>query len=339
MAAIGLNSQIWNNNFRSVLLIATYPLLLAGLVWAVAVLAGAILMPQMAGMDSSLIWAQATTFGNSIVAAYWPTILTVVSLWFIIAYFWQGKMIRALSHARPVTRAEEPALYNMLENLCISRGLKTPRLEIIETEALNAFASGIDERSYCVTVTRGLMQNLAPDELEAVLAHELSHIINRDVRLLIVSIIFVGMIGFCAQMAWSFIRFNAFGQRRGRDGRLLILVMAVAAVLWLGYMATLLTRFAISRRREYMADAGAVMLTKNPDAMMRALMRISGQDRIPGAAEDIALMCIENTHKFMGLFTTHPPITDRIRAIAVASGSPVPEILPPVRRNPWTQQG
>lgn len=353
-AAIGLHSQVWNNNLKSILLLATYPLLLMGLVWAVATVAGVMIMPY-AG-DGAVRWAQAAHFGGSLAAAYWPLILTVVVLWFIIAYAFQGRMIRALSHARPVTRAEEPALYNMLENLCISRGLKTPRLEIIETDALNAFASGIDDRSYTVTVTRGLMNRLAPDELEGVLAHELTHIINRDVRLLIVSVIFAGMVGFCAQMVWSVIRFNMFAGNRNRDGRIVLLLMGVGAVLWVGYMATIFTRFALSRRREYMADAGAVLLTKNPDAMMRALMRIAGHDRIPAVPDDIALMCIENSQKFMGLFKTHPPLADRIRAIAVTTGTPVPDRLPAVaaagmadefspagdtgapparRRNPW----
>ncbi|MBU0800321.1 MAG: M48 family metallopeptidase [Alphaproteobacteria bacterium] len=343
MKAAGLNTHIWNNNLRSLLLIGFYPLMLAGLVWAVAALTGALLMPHAVGSDSAMIWARSASFAHTMVAAYWPLILTVVAGWFVIAYFFQGKMIRALSHAHPVTRKDEPALYNMLENLCIAQGMKTPRLEIIETDALNAFASGIDDRTYAVTVTRGLLKTLAPDELGGVLAHELTHIINRDVRLLIVSIIFVGMVGFFAQMVWSFIRFNAYSRsRNNRDGRIVILLMAIGAVLWIGYIATLLTRFALSRRREYMADAGAVAMTKNPDAMMRALLRISGKDRIPGAPDDIALMCIENTHRFMGLFTTHPPIEDRIRALSETTGTPLPDVLPPAAaanpRNPWRRR-
>lgn len=337
MPAIGLNSHIWNNNLRSLVLIAAYPLLLAAMVWGVAALAGAVLVPHPVSADSALIWANAAAFANAGVAAWWPTILTVVIGWFVIAYALQGRMIRALSHAHPVTRAQEPALYNLLENLCIAQGMKTPRLEIIETDALNAFASGVDDRSYAVTVTRGLLDTLAPDEIEAVLAHELAHIVNRDVRLLIVSVIFVGMIGFCAQMVWSMIRYNMFlrgGNRR--DGRVILLLMAVGAILWLGYMATMVTRFALSRRREYMADAGAVAMTKNPDAMMRALLRISGNDRIPAVPDDIAMMCVENSQPFMGLFTTHPPIAERVRAIAQVTHTPVPAINPVQKRaNPW----
>ncbi len=340
MSAAGLKTHIWNNNLRSVLLLASYPLLICGLAWAIGFAFHYSFVGEMGAMHGyyngtaetgSLRGESATGFANGIILQYWPSILTIVAIWFIVAYFLQTRMVRALSHARPVTRAEEPELYNMLENLCISRGMKTPRLEIIETRARNAFASGIDDRSYAITVTRGLLQSLQPDEVEAVLGHELTHIMNRDVRLLIVSIIFTGMIGFLAQLAWSSIRYQLYfgghGKRRS-DFRIVLILMAVAAILWVGYMATMFTRFALSRRREYMADAGAVELTKNPDAMMRALMRLAGKDKIPEATDDIALMCIENSRKFFGLFTTHPPLEERIKAISQVTGTPIPELHP-----------
>lgn len=346
--AAGLSTQIWNNNLRSLFLLGTYPVLMAGLVWVVAALIGAV----MASGVSTDALSHGMNYANAVVAQYWPAITAVVVLWFAIAYFFQGRMIRALSHARPVARAEEPELYNLLENLCIAEGMRMPRLEIIESEALNAFASGVDERSYSVTVTRGLMNTLRREELEAVIAHELTHIQNRDVRLLIVSIIFAGMVGFVAQMVWSYVRFGLYRRgSRDRDARVMMLVLAVAAILWLGYMATMMTRFALSRRREFMADAGAVRMTRRPEAMMAALMRISGRDRIPAVPDDIALMCIENTHKFMGLFATHPPIDARIRAISDATGIPVPADLAPPddftptpdqpaqnARNPWRRR-
>lgn len=353
MAAIGLKSQIWNNNLKSVALLVFYPVLIMGIFWVLSFLFGAM---TSAGLQTGpYSWQTATSMGmrlgNRYVLEYWPLIVTIVSVWFVIAYFLQGRMIQRLSHARSVNRSEEPALYNMLENLCIARGMKTPKLQIIETHARNAFASGINDASYTVTVTRGLLQSLQADEVEAVLAHELTHIENRDVRLLIVSVIFTGMIGFFAQMMWSSIRYNLIfggGRRRGgkTDIRIFLILLAVAAILWIGYMATLFTRFALSRRREYMADAGAVEMTKNPDAMMRALLRLSGKDKIPEATGDIALMCIENSSKFMGLFMTHPPLEQRIKAISEVTGTPIPELKPGFRakerfkhpderRNPW----
>ena len=167
-----------------------------------------------------------------------------------------------------------------------------------------------------------------------------------------VTVIFTGMLGFAAQMVWSNLRYGYIysGRRRGK-GNGVIVMFAIAAVLWVGYMATLFMRFALSRRREYMADAGAVMMTKNPEAMMRALMRISGKDRIPETTDDIMMMCVENRRAFMGLFATHPPIEQRIMALSKMTGTPMPTpaSLPPVggeerfgevrSKNPWLTRG
>ncbi len=337
LAATGLRTAIWNNNIRSLILVALYPLTLCALAWLAAAAGGLLFVASQSSLDS-IPWPAAVATGNAIVAAYWPLIITVAALWLTIAYFFHTHMMRALSHARPVTRSEEPDLYNLLENLCIARGITVPQIEIIETDAMNAFASGINDKSYAITVTRGLLSTLKKDELEAVLGHELTHIMNGDVRLLIVSIIFTGMIGFLCQMVWSSLRHGLYRAGRSRDRnrqdvRLLLFIIVIGVILWIGYLATMFTRFALSRRREFMADAGSVELTKNPEAMMRALQRISGADAIPGASADVSLMCIENHRRFLGLFATHPPIGDRIRAISAMTGAPVPESRTHV--NPW----
>lgn len=326
--AAGLQTDIWNNNLKSIVLLAAYPFILAAVVWAGAAVVGAT-------MTSSPDMMTAGNFATGFVYQYWPAILSVVAVWFMISWAFHGSMIRRLSHSHPVTRAEEPELYNLFENLCISVGLPTPRLEIIESHARNAFASGIDSRSYSVTVTRGLMQSLSKDELEAVLAHELTHIMNRDVRLMMVCVIFTGMLGFAAQLLWSNVRYSLYVPRRSsgnnNKGGALIIIFGLLIVLWIGYFATLFMRFALSRRREYMADAGAVQMTKNPDGMMRALMRIAGMDAVPAMPGDIQMMCIENRQPFMGLFATHPPIENRVRAIAQLTGAPVPSLPPKAR--------
>lgn len=345
LGTVGLNTHIWNNNLRSVALLCFYPLLLAGMLWAGGFLVGTQIMPQpyfqgqnLGGFDFS----RPAAFATRLTIEYAPLVLCIVVIWFLIAWFFNTRMVRALSHSHPVTRREEPALYNMLENLCISAGMTMPRLEIIETHARNAFASGIDQKSYTITVTRGLLNALTPDEVEAVLGHELTHIRNRDVRLLIVSVIFTGMLGFAAQMAWSSFRYNlwsgsarTYARSKGQNNNLPVMffILGVMAILWVGYMATLFTRFALSRRREFMADAGAIQLTKNPEAMMRALMRIAKRDHIPDVTGDIAMMCIENSQAFLGLFATHPPIDVRIRAISETTGTPIP-VLPETHRAP-----
>lgn len=322
--AIGLQSHIWNNNLKSIALLGIYPFVIAGMVWAIASIVGLMTTP-----DAS--WESADALAGNVVSAYWPIILAGVCIWFLIAYFFQTFMIRKMSHSHPVTRKDEPEFYNLVENLCISVGMKMPRLEIIESHARNAFASGINDKTYAVTVTRGLLQSLSKDEVEGVVAHELTHILNRDVRLLIVTIVFTGMIGFAAQMVWSQVRYGLWvGNRSNGKGNGTIILMIILGVLWIGYIATIFTRFALSRRREYMADAGAVQITKNPDAMMRALMRIAGKDRIPKMPGDINMMCIENRVPFMGLFATHPPIKNRIIALSETTSTPVPD-LPQLR--------
>jgi heat shock protein HtpX len=331
--AVGLNTYIWNNNLRSILLLAFYPFLMLGLLWACGAAAGyAFGYGHMQQQPLSM----AVRFGNGIVYQYWPLMLTAVAIWFVISYFFHSSMMRALSHARPVSRKEEPELYNLLENLCISRGLTMPRLEIIETDALNAFASGIDQRSFAITVTRGLLHALNKEELEAVLGHELTHIINRDVRLMMISIIFTGMIGFASQMVWSMFRNMRFSRNRN-SGSFMIVMLAIGVILGIGYMATMLTRFALSRRREFMADAGSVELTRNPEGMIRALQRLQGHDRIPGAPADVSLMCICNSRPFMGMFATHPPLEDRISTIAALTGATIPQASENNGsfKNPW----
>lgn len=338
--AAGLQTHIWNNNLRCIVLLALYPVLIGFIVWLCAYSIGQVQnYPAPGEFAGNFIWQ------------FWPMILTVVVIWFTAAFFLHTRMIRKLAKSHPVSRKDEPELYNLLENLCIAEGMPMPRLEIIETHARNAFASGIDEKSYAITVTRGLMNSLQKDELEAVLGHELTHIKNRDVRLLIVTIIFTGMIGFAAQMVWNSIRYNMHFVRgnnnRGKGSGALVIIM-IAGILWLGYIATLVMRFALSRKREFMADAGAIEMTKNPDAMMRALMRIAGRAQIPETTDDIAMMCIENKHALFGLFATHPPIEKRIQAISQYTGTSVPEIMslgPAMkdqrlegaesRKNPW----
>lgn len=336
--AAGLQTHIWNNNLKSMIMLAGYPLLVLGLVW---------LCLAAIGMT---VHAAPSHFANAMFGKIWLIVLGVVIAWFGIAYLFHTKMVRKLSHSHPVTRKEEPELYNLLENLSITAGIPMPRLEIIETHARNAFASGIDQKSYTVTVTRGLMNSLTKDELEAVLAHELAHILNHDVRLLIITIIFTGMIGFAAQIVWNNLRYSLMfsGRSRGnKNGSGALIMLAIAVILGLGYLLTLLSRFAISRKREYMADAGAVQLTKNPESMMSALMRISGRAEIPAAGDDIAMMCFENKKKFLGMFATHPPIEKRIQSLAQTTNTPVPQLsLPPAppeqrfqsqtpSKNPW----
>jgi heat shock protein HtpX len=343
LAAAGLTTHILNNHLKSAILLAGFPFLLC--LMMAAFFGGLDLisqgsMQQGAGYN----WDHISNSAVTGMLRYGHFAIGAAVIWFLIAWFFHGSMIRAASGARPVTREQMPRIYNLLENLCISRGITMPAFEVIDSPALNAFASGINQKTYKIVLTRGLIERLQDDELEGVIAHELTHIMNRDVRLLIISVIFVGMISFFAEMVFRMMvhgaRPNFYARRGGnRQGGGIILVMLLGlAILAIGYVFALVIRFALSRKREYLADAGAVELTKNPDAMMRALQVISGQDRISGMPDDIQQMCIENSANFMGVFATHPPIADRINIISKMTGTPVPGPQVSLRRvpkRPW----
>ena len=258
-----------------------------------------------------------------------PWVVGIVGIWFMISYFTNASMVRNATGAKPLERRENPRIYNIVENLTMTCGMPMPKINIIDDPQLNAFASGIDEKSYTVTVTTGICNRLNDDELAGVIGHELTHIRNRDTRLLIISIIFVGImstaLSLAVRMLWNTFIYGGGNRRTSRDGKnggTVIAVILVAIVLAaIGYFFTLLTRFAISRKREYMADAGGAELCGNPLALASALRKISGD---PGLGqvdrEDVAQLFIvkpiafksEFTNMMSKLFSTHPSIESRI---------------------------
>jgi heat shock protein HtpX len=253
-----------------------------------------------------------------------PWLIAGVLIWFLIAWSANTAMIRRATGAKPLERKENKRVYNLVENLCITAGMKTPKINIIEDSSLNAFASGINEKTYTVTLSRGIIDKLNDEELEGVIAHELSHIRNKDVRLLIVSIIFVGIFAFLVEILLRSVFYSSMGRRRGNDkgrgiGILIALALAIA-----GFLITSLFRFAISRKREYMADAAAAQLTKRPKALASALAKVSQDSKIEAVTrKDVAQLFIDNPPEpkkdlfsfFNGLFATHPPIDKRISVL------------------------
>ncbi len=333
---LGLSTYRWNNNLKSTLLLLAFPILLLLLLGVIFFAYGLITQSDrnyygdgpfaFIGITSVLGTFTPFDLGLSAVYAWWPIVLGIAAIWVMIGYFFNAQIIQATTGANLVERREAPELYNLLENLCISRGMKTPRLCIIESEAMNAYASGINDSSYTVTVTRGLLNALNKDELEAVLAHELTHIMGRDCRLLIVTIVFTGMISFLAQMLWRGLARGGvrMGRSRGKGGGGAVLIMLIAAVaMAIGYVLALILRFALSRRREYLADAGSVDLTKNPDALISALQKIAENPLLPHVPTEARQMFIENPPSAFdlgGLFSTHPPLDKRIQVLAALGG-------------------
>jgi heat shock protein HtpX len=209
-----------------------------------------------------------------------------------------------------------------------------PTLRLIEDESLNAFATGMNDRQYSITVTSGLLNNLDDAEIESVLGHELTHIRNGDVRLLVIAVVIAGVISFFAEMVYRLLlqgglrwRGRGNGDRRGA-GVALLVGLALIAVAW---VLSIVIRFALSRKREYLADAGSVELTKNPDAMISALRKIEGRGELPGATSAVMEMCIDNPRQgFSNIFDTHPAIEARVAALVQFAGGhdPGPLALP-----------
>lgn len=308
MRYVGLQEQIRRNNRKSVFLLIAFPSVLLLSVYAVVFLLQ--YQPDY-GYDLDYI--------NQNFLAVAPIVVVIVGIWFAIAYFSHTKMISMATGARPLERKNNMKIYNMVENLCISEGMRMPKVEIIDSPALNAYASGIDEKSYTVTLTRGIIEALDDDELEGVIAHELMHIRNRDVRLLVISIIFVGIFTFLVQISFRSFLYGG-GRRNNKDSGKFMLVILVVSIV--AYLLTMLFRFSLSRSREYMADSGAATMTRKPWALASALRKISGRHQIKDVkSEEIKQLFIENTpdkknanifSSLGGLFATHPPIEKRI---------------------------
>lgn len=235
------------------------------------------------------------------------------------SYWWSDKIVLAMSDAKEVTRENARELYNIVENLCITAGLPVPRIYVINDSALNAFATGRDPKHGVIVCTRGLLERLEKTELEGVIAHELSHIGNRDILL---STIIVVLVGFITLLADWFRHWAFFGGRRDSEqrGQLQMIFIVVAIILSiLAPIAAVLMQLAISRKREFLADASGALLTRYPDGLAQALEKIS-KDTEPLEAANRATAHLYIANPFKGkhaakLFMTHPPIEERIAAL------------------------
>lgn len=340
MKYVGIQTQIWRNNRNTVILLLMFPAMLLGMVL------GTIMVLDWLGF---FCWdgicpegLQATTFHWGIIWSYFldsmPFTLSFTALWFLIAYFANVSIIRHATHARPLERKENVRVYNIVENLCIAGGIEMPQINIVDDSSLNAFASGIDIKSYTITLTTGIIDKLDDAELSAVVGHELTHIKNRDTRLMVVCIVFVGIfsmmmhvISRILQSMWRAPRRRS-GRKNDGAGAGLVLVLIILLV-WatIGYFFSTLTRLAISRKREYVADAGGAELCGDPLALASALRKISAD---PGLASvqrsDIAQLYVihpdeEDDNDSVGLtglvakanilFCTHPDTPERIKLL------------------------
>ncbi len=344
MAAYGLYTHIASNKFRSMVLLAGLFMLVYVLVYAGALIAEVVIDGNQ---DAGTYLARALS--DLIKASPFATI--GAAAWIVIAYFFHQSMIDAVTGGHDVTRQDEPRLYNLLENLCISRGITMPKLKIMESPALNAFATGLNQRQYAITVTTGLLKALNDQEIEAVLGHELTHIRNGDVQLMVVAVIIAGVVGFFGELFFRlFTSFNwspssggswssssgssssssSRSESKSSGGGAVVIIIIAVVLIVVAWLLSQVVKLALSRSREYLADAGSVELTKDPDAMITALRKIEGRGELPGATSAVMELCVDNPREgFADLFATHPSVDSRVQALVKFAGGRDPGPLPP----------
>lgn len=284
-----LYSSAASNTRKTWLLISIFLILIIGMGWIIS---------QVYDRPDILIYA---------------TVFSVVTS--IGSYWYSDKLVLAMAGARPASHDQYPDLYHVVENLCITAGLPIPKIYIIEEVQPNAFATGRDKKHAVIAVTKGLLDRLEKTELEGVIAHEISHVKNKDILLGTVIVVLTGIIVTLSDMFW---RMGRRSRSRNSDGAAIIQVIGIVAMI-LAPIAAMLIRFAISRKREFLADASGALLTRYPDGLARALEKISS-DITPmrSAKNATAHLYIVNPFKgksLANLFMTHPPIEQRIKAL------------------------
>jgi heat shock protein HtpX len=254
------------------------------------------------------------------VILYWAVGLSLFFNFF--AYWYSDKMVLSISQAKPIEKQDNPELYRLVENLCLTAGLPLPKIYIIDSVQPNAFATGRDARHAVVAVTRGLLEKLERVELEGVIAHELAHIGNKDMLLQTVVVVLAGTVAMLTDFFFR-ISFRSNSRSNGKEGQVKLIMMFVSlALMILAPIIAQLIKMAISRKREYLADASGALLTRYPEGLARALEKISQDNNpLPSANNATSHLYIANPFRGSGsswlnrVFLTHPPIEDRIKAL------------------------
>jgi len=238
------------------------------------------------------------------------------------SYWWSDKIVLFMNKARALDPEQNKEVYRLVENLCLTAGLPVPKIYIIETESLNAFATGRNPDHAVIALTTGLINKLEKAELEGVIAHELAHVGNRDILL---GTVVVVLVGFVTVLADIFLRWSFFGRgRRDNNGGQLGLVITIAAIVLsiLAPIAAMMIKLAISRKREFLADADGALLTRYPEGLASGLEKISSDPNpLPTVNKTTAHLFIDDPLKkkkaglFTKLFMTHPPVEERVKAL------------------------
>lgn len=355
MKYVGMQTQIWRNNRNTVILLCMYPIIILAMVWAFVFVSDyfglfCAFSPKAIVSYSPIVTvAEVCRDVPKSYGTHWPIVwhyflyampatIVIVATWFIFAYCCNVSLLRHVTHAKPVARKENLRVYNIVENLCIAGGIEMPQINIVDDPGLNAFASGIDIKSFTITLTTGIIEKLDDAELTAVVGHELTHIKNRDTRLMVVGIVFVGLISLCQSIFLGILKGmlrSEFrprrGSKKGGGGAIIIIFFAVIGlgITSVAYFFSFINRLAISRKREYVADAGAAELCGDSLALASALRKISSEPGLVSVQRnDVAQLYIIHpdeeedngifrsfAKKVDSIFWTHPDTPDRIKIL------------------------
>jgi heat shock protein HtpX len=317
----GLYGHIQRNNFKSLAFLAGFILLLEVLEFALLLMYNSRSMLRRGGgnrpTDLADVILDAMGPHSVFAMGGWYYAMIIGVIWLVIGCAWNAHIIRFETKAHRVTRRDEPELYNIVENLSINAGLPLPRIEVIESPIMNAYASGLNPGTAVIAVTRGLIKRLNRDELEAVIAHELVHIRNSDIRLMVIAKTCMTLVAPIGQLFWDSVRAKKF-----KAPSIFILfaiimspqvaLVAAAIIAWVSIIASGFNA-TIARSREFIADASAIELTKNPEALISALRRISTNDQLPDLSSSTQAMMFSGGSE--DAFATHPSVEARIAAI------------------------
>lgn len=315
---------IKQNKRRTVLLVLLFPILFALLTWGVFALVFFVIGGDPYATVSEFQATDQMAQLNQLMMYVLPICWGLAMVWIAVSYFTGDHIILNSVNAIPVTAYDQPEIYRLVENLCITRGLPPPKIYILNDNALNAFATGRDPEHASLALTKGIVKRLDRAELEGVIAHELAHIENRDIRLMLITVAGISFFTLAGEICFR------MGLSRGRSkesgkANLLFFVLGIICMIY-GYIIAPLLRLAVSRTREYQADATAALTTRNPRALASALKKISACPYVEDIQEHSAMaaMCIESPvgpvgmglfGSLSGLMATHPPIEKRIQVL------------------------
>ncbi len=316
--------QIADNKRKTWLLSLIFPFAFAALAYITILVVSPFLMDERTQVS-------AVQMANYYAVWIIPISMFVATMWIVFSYYSGDHILLSAADAYEIQKRDLPEVYTLVENVCITMGLPYPKVYVINDESLNAFATGRDPQHASIALTSGIIKKLDRQELEAVIAHEMGHVINRDITLMLIIVAGISFFSLASSFLLRMALYSNRGRGKNKGGAMIIILAAAVLCLVFANIIAPLIRLAISRSREYLADATSAHTTRNPHALANALRKISQDSRVESLDKmtSMAAMCIESPLSgsgglfgfLSGLTSTHPPINKRIEALErIASG-------------------